>query len=328
MNSISANKKTISDLVRMSANNVVAEAGQVMISDVAIEKFAAIREPRREHWLEIYPWINRIADTDALLDIIFAFNSISFCYWGDPKWSASFGGKLMDGSKLLLMCLREMLHKDKRLLRPINIAQLSYKEFLEALKGASNLLYVKERYSTLTSLGEIVCEKYSGSYLEMIDKTDGTAQGVLEQLVTDIPQLHDVSTYKKDKVYYFKRAQLLVSDISYCLDRGGFAGLKNTDTLTVCADYKLPQMLRMFGVLVYQKPLAQKIDAKEEIEEGSPEEIEIRSATIVAVDRIVEAYRQLGQNITSMDVNDDLWVMSQSISNRTSPYHRTRTTNY
>merc|ERR1712139_122238 len=50
------------------------------------------------------------------------------------------------------------------------------------------------------------------------------------------------------------------------------------------ADYRVPQILRAEGVLSYADDLARRIDAQEEIRAGSEEEVEIRSATVVACD--------------------------------------------
>lgn len=317
------------ELVQQSAYDVMKKAKYVSISDSAIKKFIMIRKPTQNHWLEHYSWLSKISDSDSLLDILFAFNSISFCYWGEPKWSADLGGQQTDGSHLLLMCLREIIYKDKNFLKPKNLMQCGYNEFANMLKGAINLQFVKERHSLFNMLGEVVCDKYSGSYLNMLDKSNGTAPGVLNQIISDFPGFNDSSFYNGTKVYYYKRAQLLVSDINYCLKKGGFSGLSNTNMLTACADYKLPQMLRMFGVLKYKDSLGKKIDLSEEINKDSLEENEIRSATIVAVDMISKAYyRSLGLKITPMNVNDDLWILSQSMSKQTLPYHKIKTTNY
>ena len=80
--------------------------------------------------------------------------------------------------------------------------------------------------------------------------------------------------------------------------------------------YKLPQILRKFGILSYNDHLAQKVDAKISLPYGSEEEVEIRANTIWTV-------KYIGNN--PIIVNDYLWLTGRG---RDTPYHRTRTTGY
>merc|ERR1712224_291008 len=52
------------------------------------------------------------------------------------------------------------------------------------------------------------------------------------------------------------------------------------------ADYRVPQILRPFGALRYSEALAAKVDGKHMIASGSEEEVEIRAATVQAVEII------------------------------------------
>jgi hypothetical protein len=45
------------------------------------------------------------------------------------------------------------------------------------------------------------------------------------------------------------------------------------DELTMFADYRVPQILRHIGVLVYSQPLAEHIDQSKSILYGSQEEV-------------------------------------------------------
>ena len=100
--------------------------------------------------------------------------------------------------------------------------------------------------------------------------------------------------------------------------------ITNLDMLTAYADYKLPQLLRMYGVINYEKSLAEKIDALIEIVHDSREEIEIRSATIWAI----ELLRQRINTLTAGEIDNTIWLLSQGIQNETKPYHHSRTIFY
>ena len=107
-----------------------------------------------------------------------------------------------------------------------------------------------------------------------------------------------------------------------------YGGLKNIDKLTACADYKLPQMLRKFGILSYSLELSKKVDNKREIEQGSKEEVEIRANTIWAVELIKKELEKKIPEINSLHINDYLWLLSQDKSFKCKPYHLVRTTFY
>jgi len=104
--------------------------------------------------------------------------------------------------------------------------------------------------------------------------------------------------------------------------------LDNLDKLTAFADYKLPQMLRSFGIIKYSESLANKVDSYVLIEKDSEEEVEIRSATIWAVEFIRQGLRKKYNFITSSHIDSMLWNKSQTRTREEKPYHRTLTTAY
>lgn len=63
---------------------------------------------------------------------------------------------------------------------------------------------------------------------------------------------------------------------------------KNKHELTMFADYRVPQILRHLGILVYGQELAQKVDSETELPYSSPEEVQIRAATVLAVQKIMD----------------------------------------
>ncbi len=100
------------------------------------------------------------------------------------------------------------------------------------------------------------------------------------------------------------------------------------DELTIFADYKLPQVLRHHGVLVYAPELADRIDRLELLAPGSVEEVEIRAATIWACELLRRAIVRLsGQVVTAAEIDQLLWHLGQDAANMR-PYHRVRTIFY
>ena len=54
------------------------------------------------------------------------------------------------------------------------------------------------------------------------------------------------------------------------------------------ADYRVPQILRHLKILEYSDHLAKIVDTNIEMAYSSAEEIEIRAATVIAVDLIMD----------------------------------------
>lgn len=100
-----------------------------------------------------------------------------------------------------------------------------------------------------------------------------------------------------------------------------------TDWLTLPADYGVPATLRGFNLIeVTDERLAERIAQSEEVEAHSPEEVELRAATIVAGGVL---YSELAQSSASgvsiPELDFYLWSRRNEVD---VPTHRTLTTAY
>ena len=64
-----------------------------------------------------------------------------------------------------------------------------------------------------------------------------------------------------------------------------------------------------------------------ELEPGEPEEVEIRAATVVAVEELRDRLGAGGRNLKSVEVDWMLWDYAQGLF-PVRPHHRTRTVFY
>jgi hypothetical protein len=62
------------------------------------------------------------------------------------------------------------------------------------------------------------------------------------------------------------------------------------------ADYRVPQILRHLGIFEYSQQLSEAIDAEKVMDYSSQIEVELRAATVVAVDRIMNEIKTTGSN--------------------------------
>jgi len=308
---------------------VVQNSKFVKINHKRLEKFADVfNQGDIKHWLSVAPFnFSNFSDSDKLHFLV-VFDALSFSYWGEPKWTIDYKGKLYDGAWGMNCALGRAIEEGKNLLDFEYCSKISFEEFAYIMRGNIEMPLLEERWQILREIGLNMLAKFKGKASNMILKADGDSQKLLEIIIQNFPSFLDVSEYNNHPVYFYKRAQLLIADIFIIFHGDNFGKLKNIDQLTACADYKLPQILRKLGIFEYDKEMAEKIDNKIEIQHNCQEEVEIRANTIWAVELIKQRILRFNPKILSIEVNDYLWLATQEKFDGDKPYHRTRTTAY
>ncbi len=308
---------------------VVENSKHVSINRVKILDFCNyFKHTHIKHWLDEAPFdLSELNDEDRL-NFLLIFNSISFSYWGDPKWTILYKDKKYDGSWAMIASIGRAIKNKIPIIYPRYLVNLTEKDFERILKGNCKIPLFNERLKILRDVGKILINKYGGEFANLVKEAKGDAIKLVELIVENFPGFNDFAEYKGRKVFFSKRAQLLVADIYQIFHGKKYGMLKNIDKLTACADYKLPQILRKLEIFSYSQNLAKKIDNKKEIEEGSKEEVEIRANTIWAVELIKKELKKKMPNVNSIHVNDHIWLLSQKKFPKDKPYHLTRTSSY
>jgi hypothetical protein len=176
-------------------------------------------------------------------------------------------------------------------------------------------------------LGHDLLERFGGSFSALVESAEGSA-AALVRLLDRQPLFHDVSIYRGDEVPFYKRAQILVSDLALAFGGRSFGRFEDLNALTIFADNLVPHVLRCHGVLTYDEALARRIERGELLPSGSEEEVEIRACAVDAVERIALEIRRAGRPVTSRELDIALWTRGQSPRYKEAPRHRTRTTSY
>lgn len=287
---------------------------------------------RALHWLSAAPaqvqqYITRKSLYEAV-EFLAIFHTLGFCYWTEPRWTYASYGTTYNGSLALLHSLRENIERLKELYQKPG-AKAS--DLALVLSGQNSLALMDKRFANFMELMQALAEGF-GSELLRTEKALAKAYKIKERL----PGYRDKSSTALKSgetidIDFLKRAQLLVSDIDYMMRLKKLDGLEQMEDLTAFADYKLPQVLRDWGVFNYSKELTALIDAKTVLAQDSAEEIAIRCATLVAVEKLKEALTRLltGTRLKSSEVDNLLWLKSQKDANdKTRPYHRCLTDRY
>lgn len=280
------------------------------------------------HWLTNSPLSFSHLTDEEKLNFLLVFNSTSFCYWSEPKWTIEYKGEKYDGSWAMIACILRALENGKPILDAKYRSTISRQEYSEILSGNVEIPLFDQRLKITRDVAIRLLEKYDGSFANLIKQADGDAMKLLDLIVQNFSAFDDTSIYYKQVIYFYKRAQLLVADIYQLFGGEGYGNLKNVDQLTACADYKLPQSLRTLGIISYTKSLEEKIDNKIPLIHCEQEEVDIRVNTIWAVEFIRQELEKLDKHVLSIGINDHLWLMGQDKSKHDKPYHRTETTAY
>lgn len=308
---------------------VVDNSQSVKIDKNRIADFAKTFEHGSvHHWLSEAPFNFSHFSDEEKLHFIFIFNALSFCYWGEPKWTIDFNGQSYDGAWGMIVALGRAIQEGYNILDFNYCANVSAKEFKNILRANTEIPLFEERLRVLNEMGRVTLEKYDGKIANLIKESNNDSQKLLNIIISNYPGFKDESIYKEQIIFFNKRAQLLTSDIYQIFNGQGFGELKNIDSITACADYKLPQILRKFGIFTYSAELADKIDRKIELKSNSSEEIEIRANTIWAIEYIKQLVVKNNPKIISIEINDHLWLATQEKFPDDKPYHRTKTTAY
>jgi hypothetical protein len=129
-------------------------------------------------------------------------------------------------------------------------------------------------------------EKFDGKWKELIRRADQDASKLVDLVVNNFTSYDDKCFFEGREVYFRKRAQILVADIWACFENNGIGHFNNIDSITMFADYRVPQSLAYFGAIKYSDHLIDTLKTNPYIEPGSRLECEIRAASIWSVELV------------------------------------------
>lgn len=216
-------------------------------------------------------------------------------------------------------------------------------------KSSSTPPNMEQRCRLWNEIGRVLTQEYDGSAWKFICHVAKTqraneegrivtvsAPSLVQHLIDsfegfrDYYQVTPSSNGTPRTLYFLKRAQICVGDWKAALARLDCLQVDDLDQLTMFADYRVPQLLRHVGIMEYAGALQQKIDKKEEFEAGSNEELDIRAATVVAVEWMVEELAQSGVSWTAVETDWYLWQVGERLQHQGAllPHHRVRTIYY
>lgn len=189
---------------------------------------------------------------------------------------------------------------------------------------------LKERVAVLQEAGQT-----DKSIFSLIKQANGSAVRLVSLLTSNYASFDDSSEYEGRKISINKRAQIFVADLWACFNGESYGSFSDIDKLTMFADYRVPQILHQLGCISYSEELERTVRQKKMIPNGSEMEIELRMASIQAVEEMVKYIKSTGDNPTANSVLIDfyLWDTAKEKQKRgelddSIPCHRTRSIFY
>ncbi len=265
---------------------------------------------------------------------VLLLDALNFCFWPDvgaPRWRVEWRGDSYDGYAALAAALTRAVEQGRPLWDATYLAQIDSDDLRDILRyppEAAEIPLFEARLANVREVGRVLCATYGAEFTNAIESVSGSAVALAWLLAREFPSFHDVTHWRGQPIPFLKRAQICVADLNAAFGGVSWGAFTDLDQLTAFADYKLPQLLRHAGALVYAPELAARVDAYAPIAAGSEEEIAIRAATVWAVELLRRALAERDIQRTPAAIDYRLWAESQTKAPDERPYHRTRTMYY
>ena len=273
-------------------------------------------------------------DTERTANWVLLLDALNFCFWGEPgqpRWRIEWRGQTFDGYAALAAALTRAVEEGRPLWDAAYLAALTRDELAALLRpsaGSPQIPLFEARLANAHEVGSVLLARYAGQFARASEAAEGSAVTLALLLAREFSSFADVADWRGQRVPFLKRAQICVADLHAAFQGRRWGAFDDLASLTAFADYKLPQLLRTQGVLVYAPALAAQVDAFEPLPAGSEREIEIRAATIWAVELLRRALERHGISRPASAIDYRLWAESQTPGAGERPYHRTRTIYY
>ncbi|PVV05190.1 hypothetical protein BB560_000284 [Smittium megazygosporum] len=298
-----------------------------------------------------HPLNPKTANEEAV-EWIFIVDLLNFCFWTRPvdkdkEFAVTYKGTKYTGYWSLCACINRALDEGIQITTPefysrVTFDQVSY-IFRPDDEHSEPMKMLAERHSILNTTGKILVQNFGGKFLNMLKKAENSSLTLIDLLVNNIPSFNDSIDYMGNELSFYKRAQIVVADIWACFENTGLGYFFDIDSLTMFADYRVPQVLVYLGILKYSPKLLNLLESayfgehktseSDLVSHGDRYEIEIRGNSILAVELLKQAIKaelQAQSNLNSIMLDFFLWdyAKKNSASMAHIPIHLTKSVFY
>ncbi|KAJ7180373.1 hypothetical protein C8R43DRAFT_399187 [Mycena crocata] len=307
------------------------------------------------HICPVEPYSSSEPLNKACLNWIFLISALNFSFWserdGQPDrygvlWQESWESskpKLWTGYWSLVASLNRALQDDSIPITDPNFYSSEtlcpdslIEDVFRPAEGCNETIpLLSQRIAVMREVGFILCNGFGGSFLGFLDEFqrrhdgEGTALQLVQIVTETFPSFRDEVHLEGRKVCLWKRAQILVAETWAAFYPAApetthplFPGSTGSaiHQLTMFADYRVPQILHHLRILSYPPTLLQLLHAGTMLAPGSREELSLRAASVVAVERVRAEMLtlQAGENpaesaVSSVLIDFYLWDLAKKV---------------
>uniref|UniRef100_A0A0K0DEJ8 Queuosine 5'-phosphate N-glycosylase/hydrolase n=1 Tax=Angiostrongylus cantonensis TaxID=6313 RepID=A0A0K0DEJ8_ANGCA len=253
-----------------SGRFIVEHAKHVRINDEAVQKVAGmILDSMRNGSIVDSEFAAQALHPKqkgkSAVDWVFFVDTINFSFWPDEgsKYDVTYNGVRYTGYFAVCAAVNKVLESG------LDITSAEW--MANAQEEAVDNIFKSDG------------GKFDSSFCNCVVAANGSAVKLLEIIVENFESFRDFAIFCGQKVSFLKRAQILVADVYGALkDSNPECTFSDIGCLTMFADYRVPQALAFLGVLEYSKELMGMLTHGRHLPSGSPEEVELRGASIWA----------------------------------------------
>ncbi|XP_059143208.1 queuosine 5'-phosphate N-glycosylase/hydrolase-like isoform X2 [Physella acuta] len=328
---------------RESGQYITENSKDVFILDKGVQQLAVILyEKVKSGKFDVKIWrrheLNVQTMDEEAVNWVFVTAVLNFSFWSEKdteKYLVKYKGKEHSGYWALVAAINRALDEGYAITSPSYYASIDLNTMKTIFRSDSDfdIPLLEERHRVLLEAGKVLNEKCNGSFANVIKAADKQAQNLLKLVLADFQSFQDIHEYKGKKVGIYKRAQILIGDIWGSCEGQGLGEFNDIDTITMFADYRIPQALVYFGVLRYSDSLMDKLKQGYLFKSGEQLEVEIRGVSLWACElirdeivRLLKADKEDEISVNAILIDHYLWDTRRELADKMAdiPYHRCR----
>lgn len=285
-----------------------------------------------------HPLNPKVANKEAV-DWIFLVDALNFSFWSvndKEKYTVEYGGERHTGYWSLCAAVNRAIAEGV----PITSARYCNDFTIEQARhifrsdSVIEMPMIEERVAVMNEIGRLLLDRFEGSFFNCVTEAKGSGKELMKLVVSNFPCFKDEGIFDGQRVSFYKRAQILVADLWACFEGEGPGSFADIDSITMFADYRIPQTLVYFDIMSYSDELNQLLAKNHMFENGNRMEMEIRACSIWAVELLVRRINELlalredmkGIHINSVLLDHFLWDYRRMNDAQTKhiPFHKVR----
>ncbi|NXG33885.1 QSPP protein, partial [Dromaius novaehollandiae] len=315
----------------------VEEEGARRLAEALFDK-ASAEEFGVAGWKRLHELNPRAASEEAV-SWVFLVDTLNFSFWAerdDHKCLVKYRGKTYSGYWSLCAAVNRALDDGIPITSASYYATMTLEQVKHVFRSDTEapMPLIEERHRVLNESGTVLLEKFGGSFLTCVKMSKKSAQKLLHLVVENFPSYRDEAMFENKKVSFYKRAQILVADTWSVLEGKGDGCFGDISSLTIFADYRIPQVLVHFKAMKYSEELMKKLREGAIFQSGDKQEVEIRGCSIwccaLICKHLLELYEKKGQDmrekINAVLLDYYLWDYARDHREdmKDIPFHRVR----